>query len=277
VTPANVLFDGTDYRVAWEQGQELVRPLMGARVTPAGLVASGSQTVLAQRSYQQTSWTGSRPALASLGPSRFLVGYSRHLAPLFQQQHVKLRVVEDLPQGSACTQDAQCQSGFCVDEVCCESACGGGAANDCQACGVAAGGTVDGTCGAVRAEAAVVCRPSAVACDVAEVCDGSGLSCPADEPSTSVPDLSGDKCEDTPCDVAAWLAALGPESLAQPFGQSLQGKAEAACRSFQAGNVQATRGQLRALSHEVRAQAGKKLSASVADTLMASLTGLLGP
>ncbi|HSP81048.1 MAG TPA: hypothetical protein VLQ93_21170, partial [Myxococcaceae bacterium] len=167
-------------------------------------------------------------------------------------------------------------SGYCVDGVCCESACGGGAAEDCQACSVVAGGAVDGTCGAVRAEAAVVCRPAAVACDVAETCDGSSLSCPADEPPASEPDLSGDKCEDTPCDVAHYLASLGPESLEQPFGRGLQAKAEAACGSFQAGDAEATQGQLKALRNEVRAQQGKRLSASVADTLLAALTGMLG-
>jgi hypothetical protein len=269
----NVLFDGTDYRVVWEPGQGLVRPLKGVRVTRDGQVVSGSESLFVEQRYWETSSTSYRPALAILGPGRFLLGYTKSTPYLFG---VKVRVVEDMPLGTACTQDAQCQSGSCVDGVCCNSACGGGAANDCQACSVAAGGSVDGTCGAVRAEAAVVCRPSAVACDVAETCDGTSLSCPADEPPASQPDLSGDKCEDTPCDVASYLAALGPESLEQPFGQSLQAKAVAACGSFQAGNTQATQGQLKALRNEVRAQQGKKLSASVADTLLASLTGLLG-
>jgi hypothetical protein len=141
---------------------------------------------------------------------------------------------------------------------------------------VAAGGTVDGVCGAVRADAAVVCRPSAVACDVAEVCDGASTTCPADEPSASEPDLSGDKCEDTASDVVLFLAALGPESLEQPFGQGLLAKAEAASQSWQQGRAKAAEGQLRALLQQVRAQRGKKLSVSAADTLIAALTGMLG-
>jgi hypothetical protein len=273
---ANVLFDGLDYRVAWVEGQELVRHLKGTRVTRDGLVVSGSETVFAEQHYPET-WVGSsRPALAALGQGRFLLGYGGYTAPPTSYRRVMMRVVEDLPQGAACTQDAQCQSGSCVDGVCCESACGGGATNDCQACSVAAGGTVDGTCGAVRADAAVVCRPSAVACDVAETCDGASLSCPADEPSASVPELSGDKCEDTPCDVASYLTTLGPDDLDRSFGQSLQAKAEAACGSFEAGNASSTEGQLRALRNEVRAQHGKKLSASVADTLLTALAGMLG-
>jgi hypothetical protein len=272
---ANVLFDGSDYRVAWEQGQGSVRQLKAVRVTREGQVANGSELVFGENHYPFASYSSARLALADLGPGRYLVGYMKFIAPPTYDRHVKLRVVEDMPLGLACAQNAQCQSGFCVDGVCCESACGGGAGSDCQACGVAAGGTADGLCGAVRADAALVCRPSAVACDAAEVCDGTLLSCPADEPSASEPDLTCDKCQDTPCDVANYLATLGPESLEPFFGQGLQVKAAQACHSFQTGDTRATQSQLRALRNEVRAQAGKKLSASVADTLIAAITGLL--
>jgi cysteine-rich repeat protein len=50
------------------------------------------------------------------------------------------------PSNHACATSGECVTGFCVDGVCCDTACGGGASNDCQACSVAAGGTVDGTC-----------------------------------------------------------------------------------------------------------------------------------
>ncbi|MGZ3458709.1 MAG: hypothetical protein ACXU86_09405, partial [Archangium sp.] len=277
LTPANVLFDGLDYRVAWEQGAELERTLNGVRVTREGLVASGSEAVLAGVHYPSTwLWSG-RPALAALsGQGRFLLGYAQYVAPPTQQARVNLRRVEDMPQGEPCTQDEACQSGYCVDGVCCESACGGGVGTDCQACSVAAGGVADGVCGIVRAEAAVVCRPSAVACDVPEVCDGTSAVCPADEPSASEPDLSGDKCEDTPCDVAHYVEGLGQEVLEQPFGHSLQVKADAACRAWREDDAEATRGSLRALLNEARAQQGKKLSDPVAATLIAALTGMLG-
>jgi hypothetical protein len=273
---ANVLFDGTNYRVVWEQQQGSVWQRKGVRVTREGLVASGSESVFAEHSPLGNWYSGSRPALAALGTGRFLVGYTQFISSTSYTQRVKLRVVEDLPQGLACTQDAQCQSGFCVDGVCCQSACGGGAGNDCQACSVAAGGSVNGVCGAVRADAAVVCRPSAVACDVAEVCDGTRLSCPADEPSVSEPDLSGDKCEDTPCDVQAYVEELGPEQVESGFARSLVSKAQGACQSWGQGNTGATRGKLRALLNEVEAQRGKHLSESVADTLRAALTGMSG-
>lgn len=82
--------------------------------------------------------------------------------------------------GDACTGPDDCHSGFCVDGVCCDAECGGGALDDCMACSVAAGSAVDGVCGAVSAAAVHVCRPEAGACDLAEVCDGSSASCPVD-------------------------------------------------------------------------------------------------
>lgn len=48
--------------------------------------------------------------------------------------------------GEPCSEAAGCQSGHCVDGVCCESACGGGREDDCEACSVAAGGSADGAC-----------------------------------------------------------------------------------------------------------------------------------
>ncbi len=55
----------------------------------------------------------------------------------------------DLPVGGSCTSGSQCLSGFCVDGVCCSTACGG----LCQACAASLkeGGGSDGTCGAARA------------------------------------------------------------------------------------------------------------------------------
>ncbi|MDB4994717.1 MAG: hypothetical protein JWM74_2149, partial [Myxococcaceae bacterium] len=83
-----------------------------------------------------------------------------------------------LPEGDACTGAAQCHSGFCVDGVCCNVACGNGAADDCQACNGAAAGTQAGTCG--PAPTTVLCRASRPACDVDEHCDGLATTCPAD-------------------------------------------------------------------------------------------------
>ncbi len=80
--------------------------------------------------------------------------------------------------GDACAAATECASDFCVDGVCCNTACGGGSTTDCQACSTAMGAAVSGTCGA--ASAATTCRGVAGACDVAEQCDGTNLTCPTD-------------------------------------------------------------------------------------------------
>jgi MYXO-CTERM domain-containing protein len=85
-------------------------------------------------------------------------------------------------QGAPCAAAAPCQSNFCVDGVCCDSACGGGAKDDCQACSVAAGGDVDGVCGGVTGPSC----DDGDACTTGDtcssgVCFGDAKTCP--EPS----------------------------------------------------------------------------------------------
>ncbi len=109
-------------------------------------------------------------------------------------------------QGDACVEDDDCDSGLCVDGVCCNSECGGGALEDCQACSVAAGASQDGQCEAIAAD--TECRASAGECDVAEVCDGQSLECPEDgfaAPDTECRPSAGD------CDVEELCDGLSAE------------------------------------------------------------------
>lgn len=72
------------------------------------------------------------------------------------------------PNGQTCASAGVCQSGFCVDGVCCGSACGGA----CQACSNAKTGAANGTCASVTAntdpdnECATECN-GAGACEAA--------------------------------------------------------------------------------------------------------------
>jgi hypothetical protein len=100
--------------------------------------------------------------------------------------------------GEPCTMASQCESGFCVDGVCCTSACAGGAF-DCQACSVAAGASADGTCGP---------RPDGDACSDGAYCNGGdtcqagGCTVHAGDPcAANVGDADGDCTES--CNEAA--------------------------------------------------------------------------
>lgn len=109
-----------------------------------------------------------------------------------------------LQLGEVCSAGTACESGSCVDGVCCESACDG----LCSACVSGATGKPDGTCAPITGgtdpegecaaslgcqtgtcdgkgacgvlPAETLCRPSAGACDTAEACDGLAADCPTD-------------------------------------------------------------------------------------------------
>jgi hypothetical protein len=73
------------------------------------------------------------------------------------------------PDGQACSGPAQCASGFCIDGVCCNSACAG----TCQACNVS--GRL-GTCSPATAGTRdTACAEEAVkTCGLDGTCDGAG-------------------------------------------------------------------------------------------------------
>lgn len=99
--------------------------------------------------------------------------------------------------GSSCAGGDDCASGFCVDEVCCNSACGGSIMSDCQACKATlkASGSGDGICG--PALATVVCRKRVDVCDLPETCTGDSIACPADSfaPATTVCRSASGACD----------------------------------------------------------------------------------
>jgi hypothetical protein len=78
--------------------------------------------------------------------------------------------------GSLCTNADQCNTGFCVDGVCCESACD----SPCGVCSVAQGSSADGICGAAPPNYAGGC-PNHVKCD------GTQTTCPSVCAATGAP------------------------------------------------------------------------------------------
>lgn len=74
--------------------------------------------------------------------------------------------------GQACVQNSECATGFCVDGVCCNSACSG----VCQACSAAMNGGTDGSCSATKPGFADLGCPAqgASTCGTTGNCDGTG-------------------------------------------------------------------------------------------------------
>lgn len=112
--------------------------------------------------------------------------------------------------GTPCTDNAQCGGFACIDGVCCDSPCGDGATDDCQACSVAQGAAVDGSCGPVGAGA--TCRPAEMQCDVAEVCDGKDVACPPDAFVADGEPCDGGACVDGACEAEATSTSAGGSS-----------------------------------------------------------------
>jgi alpha-tubulin suppressor-like RCC1 family protein len=132
----------------------------------------------------------------------------------------------------SCSGPGDCATGFCVDGVCCDDACGGGDPTDCLACSTAAGGTADGSCTALPAatpcaddgnvctqdlcDSAAICQhlpgnagtqcraATPGGCDLAAACDGSAAACPANTIKASGSSCTddGNLCTQDLCDGA---------------------------------------------------------------------------
>ncbi|EYF02825.1 FG-GAP repeat protein [Chondromyces apiculatus] len=118
--------------------------------------------------------------------------------------------------GEPCVDADGCLSGFCADGVCCDVACDDDA---CQACSVAAGASLNGTCGPATGKP---CDDSN-ACTVADTCQagvcagGSAVVCA---------DPVGEVCQAGRCDPAsgACLAVDKEDGTPCPDGECLDGE-----------------------------------------------------
>ncbi len=100
-----------------------------------------------------------------------------------------------LAQGIACTQNAECSSGFCVDGRCCNTACNG----TCQACSLAKKGAgANGTCGVIVANTDPDNECAAGECNGAGACEvANGSAC-----TLATQCLSGFCADGVCCDTA---------------------------------------------------------------------------
>ncbi|MFL5319338.1 MAG: hypothetical protein ACJ790_06745 [Myxococcaceae bacterium] len=172
-----VVHDGRTYWLTWEDFRDPVGvDLYGTTITSSGVVTTPQGAPWVANPAQQTD-----PSLRAVARGKLLLLYTEPDDDAgVQVGRARGEWISDLaPQGGFCLSAAECKTGFCVDGVCCDTACGGGDAGDCLACSEAMGAPVDGTC--VPSGAGTVCRAAAARCDLPEACDGVATSCPADE------------------------------------------------------------------------------------------------
>ena len=117
--------------------------------------------------------------------------------------------------GSGCGSASECASGYCVDGVCCSTVCGAG---PCDACSVAAGADVNGTCKLFTGPVCDDGNPctQSDACQSGTCFGGNPKSCPAPDechnpgvcsPATGVCSTP-QKADETPCVIGACLAGV---------------------------------------------------------------------
>lgn len=127
------------------------------------------------------------------------------------------RVFRFVSTGQGCADDGDCPTGFCVDGVCCNEACGGDSQEDCLACAEALTGLPDGVCGVALDD--VPCLQDGLFCNGEELC-ASGVCTSQGDPCADpeVGDGDGD-CSDV-CDEAA-RACSAPEPENNPCDDGL--------------------------------------------------------
>ncbi len=166
-------FDGVDTVVVWGSNFRGTT-VYAAWMTPLGQVFG--QSVLAK----PTAGVPLSPSIAGQGDGNHsLLVYSKgDLSSGVGNFRVTGSIVTFKINGQPCSVNAECKSGYCVDSMCCKTACVG-PPGDCMACSVAAGAAKDGLCGPVKA--GKPCRKAKGDCDLAETCDGTNVHCPKDQ------------------------------------------------------------------------------------------------
>jgi hypothetical protein len=148
-------------------------------------------------------------------------------------------LLHELGQGAMCSHATDCATGFCVDGVCCNAACGGGLPTDCEACSATAGGLNDGVCVPARAGTACVvainmcsahstCDGTSPACLSVNVVDGGGCAVDAgasDASDAAEPDVSQVDATDSSTDATSDIAMTGGDTGPAGSGPGFRGGA----------------------------------------------------
>ncbi|HRI68374.1 MAG TPA: hypothetical protein PK156_29300, partial [Polyangium sp.] len=217
-TPFNFANTGTDSSTIIRHGPGV---FVATRLLQAGLSSIYGTWVSQDGSashptgLQLSSIMGSNhfnPALTGDGMGHLLVAYDRLETSGLSSGHqrVHARHMTALVAGQACGGAIECLSGFCVDGVCCNTACGNGNPNDCLGCSVAAGASANGSCSALDAVPCSdgnsctandmcmsgTCTGSPVVCTATDSCHVAGTCNTATGICTNPAKPNGSVCDD---------------------------------------------------------------------------------
>ncbi len=203
----HLAFTGTYYLVAWQdyRGGSYNADIYATQVSASGKVLD-KQGFPVATSITNENTPRTVAGKAPNGSTGYLVAYSKFDTSTTQGcDRIKARFITGKSaNGIPCKLGTSCESGYCIDGVCCDTACGGGNSTDCQACSTTFGAAKDGVCSAVSKGKS--CRASSGPCDAAESCDGTSSACPTNtfKPTTAICRAALGSC-DTPeyCDGAS--------------------------------------------------------------------------
>lgn len=184
----DVVFDGVHFVVAWvdSPGDGGPQQVLLRRVASSGALVDPAPISLGVGEFR-------RVELASQGRGRTVAALTRFSGGGLQAWRAAVVVIDETTYpGTPCNTAVDCPGLECVDGVCCNQTCGGGAPDDCLACSRDAGASVDGVC-ELKASGQS-CRPSSRECDVAEVCSGTDSACPVDRFAADLSSCSAGVC-----------------------------------------------------------------------------------
>lgn len=206
----DTIYNGGYYLTVWQDlrnGADY--DLYANWLTAAGVVLEDSGVEISNQALVNES----APSAASAADGVSLVAYYYYdRTTIYGGRRIFGRFVTYQITGTECIDNAHCGTGFCIDGVCCNTLCGDSDPNDCQACSVAAGAAVDGTCSTLGST--VECRAAADVCDAAEYCTGSAAACPADGFLPAVTQCRGSAGA---CDTAEYCTGTSPACPADVY------------------------------------------------------------
>jgi hypothetical protein len=188
--------------VAWQDSRNAATT--GADIYGVGVGTTGAVNA-AEFVITNLAGDESSPSLSDIGTTGGArIAYHKVRTDLQTTRVISRLITTSGGTGTSCSINSQCGvGGFCVDNKCCENACGGGSKTDCMACSAELTGQLDGTCAPVMAGR--VCRVYAdTFCDLEEKCDGTNTVCP--------PDLG--RFEFRTCTIAGGGSGLCPSNTA---------------------------------------------------------------